>query len=267
MKQYGLILDKIAPQDHVLGSLRSLEREVIREDGQWVNFLPKEELQAAETESMACVSFGTLNACEVLLKAKGIKDNFSDRWLAWNSGTTKQGNSPQTVAETLRKAGVPKEEGWEITTSIKTWEDFYENPPPKLFELAREHFLNPYVFGHEWVPTDHSSLKEGLKYSPIGVAVFAWIQNGDYYVRPEGAEPNHWCLLIGYKENDHWLVFDSYDSTLKKLSWTYVFGMAKRYQIKKKDQAKDQAVENYKKSGSNWLTQIINNFLICFKHD
>src|SRR3990167_9214558 len=97
--QYGFIRDDIKPEDYVFGS-GQLAGEVLQLNGDWSDFLPPEELQNLNgVEPYACASFGTLNALEMLLRrVLGQVDNFSDRYLAYVSGTKeKKGNSPHLV--------------------------------------------------------------------------------------------------------------------------------------------------------------------------
>lgn len=235
MRKYGLVLDPIvAEKDYILGGFGSLGGSILQPDGQWTPWLPKGEDQYNfNFEPSACASFGTLNAVEILLRRIYTEtDNFSDRFLAKNSNTTEQGNSPQTVAESLRKQGVCYELEWPITSDLTTWEKFYAVLPQSIKILATE-FVAKFKFTHEYVGTTTAALKIGLQYSPLGVAVSAWQQGPDgLYISPFPV--NHWCVLIGYVDKEYWLVYDSYDENgdfVKKLAWDYSFGMAKRYQV------------------------------------
>jgi hypothetical protein len=162
----------------------------------------------------------------------GVKSNFSDRWLAWNSGTTTQGNSPHTVAETLRKAGVPLQSKWDITRDVNTFDKWYQTPPMGLFKEARLDFLNQYKIKHDYVNNDANSIKDALRFSPLGVSVGwnnkdsegRWFKNGD-------GPDFHWVMMYGYVEGNHWKVFDSYDSSHKKLRWDAKPEMIKRFSI------------------------------------
>src|SRR4051794_33539420 len=114
--KHGLQLCPIVvDKDYVLGSYGSLGGDVIRPDGQWDPFLPIDEVQNLNgIEPYACVTFGTLNCVETLIKEQfGEERNYSDRWLAKATGTDlKLGNDPQTVAEFLRKSGDVKQTDW-----------------------------------------------------------------------------------------------------------------------------------------------------------
>lgn len=248
MKNYGFIPEPIvANKDWVFGSSLSAGGEVLRPDGQWTELLPQGEKQFNYGfEPSACVSFGTLNAVEILIRHHYADiENFSDRFLAKMSGTTPQGNGPQTVGETLRKQGVPYEIQWPITPDLTTWDKFYSDIPKSVQILAQQ-FPAEYSFTHEFVNTSPAQLKEALKYSPLGIAVSAWQKNGDVYVST--FPNNHWCVLVGYKDGEHWIVYDSYDENgdfVKHLAWDFDFSMAKRYAVNVQVQKKSQGWINF----------------------
>lgn len=68
-KNYGLKIAKPKPEDYIFGSSPLLQ-EILQPDGQWDEFLPTEnESQKINmVDGHACVSFGTLNCVEVLLR-------------------------------------------------------------------------------------------------------------------------------------------------------------------------------------------------------
>lgn len=234
MENRGLILDKIQPEDYVFGGKTHLGGDPIQKDGQWDEFVPEAEVQNIATETQACVSFGTLNAVEILAnRLYGRKRNYSDRYLAKVSDTTQYGNTPQKVAETLRKKGCPLEDYWPYTPDLDTWEKYYAEIPVNVKVLASEFF--EWDFGHEYVPPSPLSMMAALEHSPLGVAVYAWERdpNTGYYIRPNGARSTHWCVIYGYERNKYWKCFDSYDNTHKKLAWDFGFEQVKRYTLHK----------------------------------
>lgn len=226
-KNYGLCFEKPDPQAHIFAGIED-EFPVLNVSGQWDAWLPVDELQRIDgVESNACATFGTLSAIEILIKHKyGQDENYSDRWLAWNSGTDpKKGNDPHRVSETLRKAGVPYEVEWPFA------EDFYTNPPPKLFETARS-FTERLDYRHKYVKTTEEELKDALTRSPLGVSVTAWrSRDGVFYAR-KGTPNNHWCVLYGYDDAKKcWKIFDSYDNTRKLYTYGSSMKVAKVYRI------------------------------------
>lgn len=237
-RKYGLIIKPIEQGNYLGGVFSSLPKEVLQEDGQWDNWLPLTESQALSVETQACTVFGTLSAVEMLVDRRyGKEKNWSDRWLAWNSDITPQGQDPHHTCETLRKGGTPLQERWDYTEEINTWDKFYETPPPKLFDYAIEDFKDRYEFLHEYVNTDMTSLKEALKLSPLGIGVTAWYEDGRSGIYSDKGRPNnHWCVLFGYDDNmKAWKVFDSYDGYIKLYSYDSRISVAKRFWVKERE--------------------------------
>jgi len=228
-KSYGLIIDERKPADYVLGAFTKLPEEVLQENGDWTDYLPLEEKQNIGLESMACVTFTILNCVEILIKRKyGEERNYSDRFLAAVSGTTKNGNSPQQVAEFLRKVGVVKEDVYPFNAS--GFDDFYKPLSPKLYELAKE-FNEEWDFMHEFV--EGKDIDTAITYSPLLISVAAWFNDNGIYYRPKGMKDNHATTYVKSMP-DYRLVFDSYDSHLKKVHPGALPMVAKRFWIEKK---------------------------------
>jgi hypothetical protein len=238
--KYGFSPDTIKQDQYVLGS-GQLGYKTLVPDGQWDEYLPEDEIQKKYgVETMSCVSFGTLNCVEILFKRIfNVNINYSDRALAIMSQTTRTGNSPHKVAETLRKQGTFDENYLPFTSSVESFDD-YHSGLTKEHILRAENWLDSFNFGHDWVFTGGSIkdkqilIKNALKSSPIGVSVDAWKKKDGYYVKDKGAKDNHWCTCYGYKEGKYWKIFDHYNNTKKKLAWDYDFGYAKRFTVEKK---------------------------------
>jgi hypothetical protein len=231
----GLILEPIKPEkDYIFGAAKdlSLGGDILVPSGDWSPWLPADELQNHNFEPSACVTFGTLNCVETLERFEyGKVENYSDRWLAFVSGTTQAGNSPQKVAETLRKKGDVREDMWPYPVDA-TWPIYYQQPPQSLYSKALV-FIAEFEFGHEYVPPTTIAMMDALKYSPLGVSVYAWDapdMDGIYH-RPGDIASNHWCMCYGFVANHYWLVLDSYDNTRKKLAWNFGFEQVKRYTL------------------------------------
>ena len=235
MKNYGFKLPEIKNEDYVFGGLGSLPKIVLQQDGQWDSFLvPKENQNLFGVETYACTCYGSLSAIEILInRLYGKVENFSDRFLSWASGIDWRtgGGDPQRAIETLRKGGVPHQEYWDFTPDIKSTEDFYKNPPTKLLEQARDDFLKPYFFQHEYVNTSLGDLKEALRYSPLALSVSAWYSKDGIY-NSNGNENNHWVVCYGYDDTKRaWKIFDSYENNLKLYSYEGLIRVAKRFYI------------------------------------
>lgn len=235
---YGYIPDKQESHHYYFGS-GQIGGQILQIDGQWDLYLPSDEFQNLGWETYDCTAFGTTNALETLIKRKfGIDTNRSDRALGNMAGTGEAGNSPHTVAETLRKQGTVDETTWPFGGN--NIEEYYSPKPlpDNVLKEAKE-WLAQYSFNHDWVfqqgtdlETKKVLIKKALQYSPLGVSVFAWYQNNGLYIRPGGALDNHWVCAYGYVD-EGLKIFDSYDQSHKLVDWDNI-GSAKRYSIEKK---------------------------------
>ena len=228
MKNYGFIEPIIVPEDYFLGSGK-LGSQIINPSGNWLKYLPKMEKQRITFETNACVSFTTTSALEMIHKLLyKVEPNYSDRFLAKASDTKPNaGNTPKKVSEAVRKYGTVPENIYPMTTTLK---EYYQDIPTNLKSIGG-FWLKDYKFGYEYV--DKSQLKEALKRSPVGVAVYAWATNdkGEYVkLGPWG----HYVVLVAYDEKDRPIIFDSYDKELKTLIKDYDFGFPQIYTLKKR---------------------------------
>jgi hypothetical protein len=236
MKNYGFIAPVITPDNFVLGASNSLVKVVLQSDGQWDAYLPEKEFQNLNyIETYNCTSFGTCNVVEMLFKKiYGENYNFSDRYLGIKAGTKPPGNDPHIVAQAVRHDGLIQEIFLPFK-DINSWQEYYsyKGGNKSTCEQEGKFFLKKWEVGHEWVSQNNPTpemLMESLRYSPLGISVSAWYQNGDLFV--DNGEPNnHWCVLYGYKKGEYWKVFDSYDLSTKRLAWDFKFQYAKRYSI------------------------------------
>lgn len=257
-RNYGLIIDPIKQEDYLFGADNEIGGLVLKLDGQWLDCLPPGEKQFNYGfEPAACASFGTLNAIEILLR-NDYQDieNFSDRFLAKMSGTTKAGNSPQTVAETLRHNGVCFQAQWDITPDLTDWDKWYAEIPQSIKTLAQQ-FPAEYYFTHEYVTTGATTLKSALQYSPLGITVSAWDKDPATGLYVSTFPNNHWVVLVGYKDQEYWIVYDTYDENgdfVKHLAWNHEFQIAKRYSI----------TIQVKKNSQGWIDFLVQLVLSAF---
>lgn len=218
-------------EDYIFGAYTKVPKVLIRPDSDWRGILPVEENQSPKFETFACVSETITSAIEAIERARfGTVSNYSARFLAAVSGTKDGGNSPQTVAEFARKVGVVGEERYP-TIGATTFEDFYKKIPPGLYGEAKKYLENKRFF-HEYVPTTPDALLDALKFSPIGVSVYAWPEpvNGRY-LKPGGVRDTHLTLMVHAKRGDYFTIFDSYPPFIKILPWDYKFEVAKRFHV------------------------------------
>lgn len=232
---YGYKKPVIRPEDYQFGDGK-LGDQPINPSGQWDAALPDDSTQlqnSAGYETYSCVSQATLHCTEILERFRyGSLVKYSVRFLAWISGTgLKRGNDGGTVAEALRKSGCVQESDWPFNAA--TYQSFYATAPSNIVRLAKTQFADN-SFGHSWLTsTTPEAMKGGLTYSPQALGVFAWAtpDSQGIYHRPPGAEDCHCVTVYGYEDGKYWKIFDSYDSTHKKLAWDYGFGVGKRFTL------------------------------------
>lgn len=216
----GLLLQPKKPQDWIAGGYTPIRGVGINPGGQWDDYLPVVEYQNKGFDRMACVSYSLLNALEVLYLYKtGKERNFSDRFLAKASNTTKNGNYLAQVFDTARKYGLVNESTYSDVTT--TWEDYYQNIPQEIIEKAKE-FLEEWTLYREWIETQNKQdIIDGLRHSPLQVVVA--YASGNNILYPQGVY-NHAVMLYGYEEGEYWKIFDHYTQTHKRYAWNYQFG-------------------------------------------
>lgn len=243
---HGFRIPKIDDTHYIFGGLSALPKVVLRSDCDWRFYLPKPEDQFnGQFETFGCTVFNTLNILEMLLKRlKDQEDNKSDRYLYITSETQPPGNDPHLVAQQIHEGGVVAESSLPFSKYIDTFAKFQSmegREQPLMREASA--WLKQYSFGHEWIfntriplAEKQALLKECLQYSPVGVAVRAWLRREDgYYFKDIGDADTHWTCLVGFVEGEYWIVFDSYPDSvgdyIKLLEWNYDFGYAKRYSL------------------------------------
>lgn len=246
---------KIDPEHHFLAGDGQAEarfgaQEVVRPDGQYDEFLPVKEIQRFYWgDTMHCTVYGTENCVQTLMKAKyGIQPpEYTERYLGVLANITQRGGSPHEVMEQWRKNGnllyheLPFE-------NVHSFEEF-NSPKPMTNDLLTKgrEWLQEWKFGHEWLQPGivggmAGAIKEALKYSPVGVGVYAWVDNGDgIYYKPSWAVDNHWVMCYGYVEGKYWKIFDHYDNVKKKVAWDYPWAFAKKITLVKIDHPKEEA--------------------------
>jgi len=229
----GFIKEEESDKDHQFGAT-NYGTAVVNPTAQWLDYLPMYEAQKGKlVDTMACVSYSLLNILEILAIYKYEENrNKSDRFTSKVTGTTRTGNSMRRVADYTRKNyGVVNEEDWDWDRDSMTWAEYYSNIPEDVMAKGRA-WLKEWDFKYQSVYPHKNLMKEALKVSPLWVAGFAWAKNGGLY-RSYG-RANHAFTIIGYKESEYWLVFDSYDEHIKKLDWNYNFPYVRTITLEKK---------------------------------
>lgn len=228
IKNYGFQIYELQPEDWSFGS-SGLGLEIRRPDTNWTEFLPTGEKQKRQDEDkMACVTFSALNVIETefiyqiknkLIDNKDFKwlqDNgyfdennridFSDRFIAILSGTTKQGNNFKNVAQAIHKYGLIPENLLPYRKNM-IWNEYYNKKDitQTLLNLGQK-FLEIFPINYEFVNGGRNEFYEARKRNPIQVAIYAYdgIEDG-VYIRTESPF-NH-----AVENHNQDQIFDSYE--------------------------------------------------------
>ncbi len=238
---YGLTAIETKEEEHVAGSLYALG-DILHHDGQWDADLPEYEPQFGDGwDTYGCTVWGTQNAIEMIMSRKyGIKANYSERFTCNLLPLSPPGGSPQTAAECVRKSGLIDE----MLLPMAQTEEEFRTPRPMADDLMAKglEWKAKYAFGHAWLWSGNPGQEErkrkiisALRFSPVGVAVSAWMRDADGLYADEGRPNNHWCVAIGTAAapdgRECLRVFDSYDQSVKTLHPGHAIGMAKSYSI------------------------------------
>lgn len=167
-KNHGVIRG-LKSTDWVAGQI---DYEVRNPNGVWP-LVRAERQRFKNVETMACVSFATLSACESqILEQTGTEINFSDRFLAKMSGTTTQGNRVTTVLDTLRHTGAVVEEEWPTPPEPFAWANYYSDIPQFIVNRGKPQFKDKYDLQYEYI-FDHSAqtVAYHLKHAPLLITV------------------------------------------------------------------------------------------------
>ena len=247
--------DHFTSEEGELGNRFGAANEVINESGQW-NTVEGEVQRNQWFDTFGCTVYNTENPIQILMKHKyNIFEEYSERY----NGVLANikigfGGSPHTAAETYRKYGALLSKDLPFNDTIRNAYQFYQPKPMTQNYIDKgKKWLDNWEFGHEWFwDFSHDNIKEMLKYSPLGVGLHAWKKNSEgIYYKPKWATDNHWTTLIGYVENEYWIIFDSYKENgtfIKHLDWNYNFKFCKRYylgQINPDDQELQKGKELY----------------------
>lgn len=268
----GVRLDPLSPTDWIAGGESGAKRTVLELSGQYDLSLPDEETQAIfSLDVLACVSFSALNDLEVLftyklahglfsqrqvdfLKAEGYIDpltgkvNFSDRYTAKMSGTTKNGNSLEAVADSIRTLhGLVPEKEYKAPSTMadetdpsKRWDLYYSPVPQALIEKGQR-FLKHFLIQREWVVLSGitqnpiEAIKTALQYGPVQIAAAVcspWGSNEGMPPIPAcGCTTQHATIIYGFQDLEFWKDFDHYKSYKKNLAWNYCLPYALQYHV------------------------------------
>jgi hypothetical protein len=241
-KNTGVIIKNPSATDYIAGAETGITYNIVLDSGNWTQYLPSEERQSNKIfDTMACVSFSALNVLETLfnymlstssltakqemfLKNEGYiaedgKVNFSDRFTAKVSGTTKKGNSLANVWDSIRNIGVIPEEDWVFTDTFD-WNAYYADVPQDFLDKAKD-FTEMFDIKYEWVPSTLENLKKHAKQAPLQVVGKVCIPWDVSTIIPAcGVAADHATMLYNVEFNDY-DIFDHYAPFEKRLALDY----------------------------------------------
>ncbi len=246
------------PTDFVAGAVTGILPEVRLESGDWTPFLPSAEAQSGVYfDTMACVTFSALNVIEAqlnLMLATGklpavsvarltelgfLKDgrfNFSDRFTAKMSGTTRSGNYLVKVWDSIRADGLLPESDWNYPRDqrdpVFVWDDYYKEIPQTLKDKAKK-ILEILDFNYEWLAPGNGATKaqirEWQKMAPIQIATAVcppW--NTTAVIGSCSLAVGHATMVTSAGATDWIDIFDHYTPFPKRLANTFPIPYALR---------------------------------------
>ena len=238
------------PRNYIMGA-SPLIKKILKENGDWQDIIIEKEPQSGALETMGCTGFSLLSIIEILHKFKWAEEvNKSDRFTNKMSGVTANGNSMNTVLESVRKNhGAVNQSDWPNNVDKLTWAQYYSAIPQEIKDKGLM-WLKDYEIGYEAVYNTKQAILEALKFSPLYIAIYAWYLKDGLYVAV--GNPNHAGVLVG-GNNDYGIVFDSYDPFIKKVSWNNIFFPKLITFNKKKEVFNPQAIQKLIARGLEYL--------------
>lgn len=233
-ENYGFIPSSVPLSAWRFGA-QSTERKILSSVRDFTNFLPVFESQNRGFETMSCVAHSALNCLEIIGKVKeGREDNWSDRFTAKMSGTTKTGNTFWAVAESIRKNnGLVQEGKWPFEG--KTFEEYMKPVPSELQKEGLKLLEDEVDISYEYVFPSPEKLWEALQFAPLQVSVRAWESPSNGVYRRTDKIQNHAVTLFKGEIEQYWYIYDHYSpEKIKKLSWDFLFGGALLFDITSK---------------------------------
>jgi hypothetical protein len=255
------IIDTPSILDYVDGAESAVVFESRTND--WGQFLPTAEnqyrlIKRKTLDVSACATFSVLNSIEAqinylvkkgdissdALEQLGLIDgnfrpDFSDRWLAKVSGTTRDGNSSWKVGDTFRTKGCVSENMWSWGDNIKTWEQYYEQVPSQTFDHAKK-ILDLIDVKQEWLyfpavgidGNPDKIIKKHSAHAPIIISAPvcpSWSRHRLSKERNLVASCNiqdaggtsHASVVFGIDKDGNRLNFDHYEPHVKRLAKDY----------------------------------------------
>ena len=176
----------------------------------------------------------TIEAMENLGYFKDGVVNFSDRFIAKVSGTTRVGNYLVAVWDAIRKYGLIPESDWTFNPAQRTpafdWDDYYAPIPQALLDKGKK-FLDLFDVKYEWLlaggQVTPKFMKEWLKGGPIQIASATCPGWSTGNVPACSLATNHATMIYGVDDTGYKL-FDHYAPFQKTLALDYKIPYAMR---------------------------------------
>src|SRR3990167_1848304 len=170
IKNYGVIMGEYSPTTFVGGTI---PYEVRNPSGDWTPYLPVGEKQAGKEDWMDCVTRSLTNTVEIQEKQQtGQESNYCDREVARGSGTTRQGNNLDRVAEYARTTGLGQQATY--PDSGGTFDEQNAPVPTNIrlkLDAEKKGWLSRWDIKYEVIPHDKKSLQYHLKHAPLQVVI------------------------------------------------------------------------------------------------
>lgn len=267
----GLIIKDPTPTAWVSGVETGASAVVVNASGDWRKYEPKGEWQTFiwtdangvtyNKDVLACVSFSADDELETYtnfmirtnkipadakhwLESNGYIDengdvNFSDRFTAKMSGTTRDGNSLEAVWQSIKNNGLVPEKDWKITdeelAAIKAnpdgyWDIYYKNIPADVIAKGKV-FATLFPLQYEWLafstrPLTDDQFRTALGVAPIQIATaVCWPWNTTDIINGCGDGAAHGTMLSCLDVEsirhilDHYEPFDKQLAPDYKLTW------------------------------------------------
>lgn len=222
--------------------------EVLRQDGDWRDFLPPEEDQnKGGVESSACYVEASQHAIATIQEEQyGLADqNYSARFNTTLSNGGEYGGDPLAGAESMRTDGLILESLLPFSDAIQNWQQFHsfvvDGDQLSCIEAGKE-FLKHWQLNYdivfernEPVAQKYIKLREALKRSPVPMSVAGWYQNQEgTYIKPIGVNDNHLVLCVYLDEQNRPYFWDTYSPYLKIGEPFYNSDFSLRWSVSKK---------------------------------
>ncbi len=245
----NFIYPKIEEAHYRFGS-NKIVGTVLRENGDWRDFLPPDEEQNVRgIESSACYIEGQQHAIATIQEEQFnlLDQNYSSRFNALLSDGTEYGGDPLKGAESIRKDGLIRDELMPFSEIIKSWEDFHswKGANEKTCRDVGRKFLEQWDLKYDIVferdePVDvkYKKLAEALKYSPVPMSVYAWLEDKGQYVKTREMSDTHLVLCVYLDKDNRPYFLDTYSPFLKVGEPFYDSDFAMRWTVKKKEENK-----------------------------